>query len=108
MAKYFHISQGLRGCYMPDNSQVIKCATRRELKSALEYDADSIRDAGMVGCNKKQIAWLAAIAWREAQKPNPAYLPYVAPYRDKHQDSYPYGIFVSVATRSDYLEQSDE
>ena len=89
---------------MPDSCYHVMVETRRELKDYLESEAYSIRDAEMVGCSKRAIARLAATAWREARKPKPAYLPFVAPYRDKHQDSYPYGIFVSVESRSAYLE----
>lgn len=109
MSKYFHISTGLRGCYMPDSVYVVRCDTRRDLKAALEYEAATIRDSGLyVGCSKRDIAALAAIGWREARKASPAILPHVAPYRAKGQDHYPYGVFVSVATRREYLESEEE
>jgi len=104
MAKYFNISVGLRGGYMPDNSYVVKVNTRRELKDAIESEAYSIRDAGFVGCSKRAVAWLANVVWREAKKKSPAYLPYVCEYRKKTQTHYPYGIFASVSNRNEYLE----
>jgi hypothetical protein len=98
---YFTVYQGLRGCYMPDSAHTIRATTRRDLKSALQWEADSIRDAGMVGCSKKAVAWLAATAWRNRRRPSGEF---VAPYRDTRQTHYPYalGVFVG-ASRADYL-----
>lgn len=90
---------------MPDNAYVIRATTRRELKSAIESEAYDYRDAGFIGANKRAIAHLAAVAWREAQKPNPAYLPFALPLAPDHaRDNYCHGIFVSAATRQDYRE----
>lgn len=102
---YFRIFQGLRGCYMPDSSYVIRAETRRELKDALEWEAESIRDAGGVGLSKRAISWLAAESWRNRKNGSGEY---VAPYRWKGQDSYPYalGVFTG-ATRAEYLEESE-
>ena len=99
---FFHVAQGLRGCYMPDNSWVAKVSTRRELKSILESEAESIRDAGFIGCSRKAIAWLAAECWRSRGKFT---LDYVAPYKTHGQDGYPYGLFCSAATRQDWKDQ---
>ncbi len=101
---YFVISQGLRGCYMPDSCQIIRVNTRRELKQYLESEAGYIRQNGYIGLNKRAIAWLAAECWRNR---NRATLDFVAPYREKSQDSWPYGLFCSMATRRDYLEQGE-
>lgn len=102
---YFTISAGLRGAYMPDSCYVIRAQTRRELKAAIEQEARDYRDAGFIGANKRAIAWLAAIAWREAQKTRPAYLPYALPLAPSHaRGNYCNGIFVSAATRAEYLE----
>jgi hypothetical protein len=102
---YFTIYQGLRGCYMPDSAYTIRAITRKKLKSALQWEADSIRDAGMIGCNKRAIAWLAAAAWRNRRKASGEY---VAPYRDARQSHYPYalGVFVG-ASRADYLASQE-
>lgn len=101
---YFTLYQGLRGCYMPDSAYVIKADTRKELKKSLQWEADSIRDAGGIGMNKRTIAWLANAAWK-ARKNNGEY---VAPYRFAYQDSWPYalGVFTG-ASRSDYLNQEN-
>jgi hypothetical protein len=98
---YFHISQGLRGCYMPDNSYAVKVTTRKQLKSILKSGAYYIRDAGFVGCSKRAVQWLAAECWRNRAK---ATLGSVVPYKYKGQSGYPYGLFCSVATKDDYEE----
>ena len=102
---YFTIWQGLRGCYMPDYAHTIRATTRRELKAALQWEADSIRDSGHVGCSKRAISWLAAIAWRQRKAISGEY---VAPYRHRGQAHYPYalGVFVGV-TRQDYLDSQE-
>jgi hypothetical protein len=98
---YFTLYHGLRGCYLPDSAFIVRATTRKELKSALASEAYYIRDAGMVGCNKRAIAWLAAAAWRNRRKASGEY---VAPYRDARHTHYPYalGVFVG-ASRADYL-----
>jgi hypothetical protein len=105
--RYFHMSQGLRGCYMPDLSSVIACKTRRELKDALAFDVESYHDAGFIGGSKRAVAQFAAEMWREAAKKNPAYLPLCLPFAHKptvgKTPNYSHGIFLSVATRRDYL-----
>lgn len=102
---YFTVFQGLRGCYMPDNAYTIRATTRRDLKSVLQWEADSIRDAGMVGMNKRVISWLAATAWRNRRRASGEF---VAPYRRTDQTHYPYalGVFVG-ATRRDYLDSQE-
>lgn len=106
MARYFFISNGPRGCYMPDNGYHIKCDTRRELKKALESEAYYLRDAGFIGASKKNIASLAAQAWCEYGKDKPSYLNMVCPLQPSHvsRGNYCYGLFVSVSCRADYLE----
>ena len=109
MAKYFNISHGLRGCYMPDGDPFILMArTRRDLKAAIVDEADNMGD--MVGLSQAAVARLAANAWREAHKPNPAYLPHCLPCHDRSVKiaKYSYGIFVSVSSRSEYLERQAE
>ena len=107
MSKYFTISNGLRGCYMPDNCSVIRVDTRRALKDAIAYDASDMREAYGYGGSKRDIASIAATAWREAHKKNPAYMPYCLPFA-REPGNYAFGIFVSVATRSEYLEYCRE
>lgn len=108
MAKYFHITLGLRGAYMPDSAYVVKCNTRRELKSALQNEVSHLTNAGFscgiitYGLSKKVIAGLAAKAWREAHKANPSIYPHVAGYGER--GNYYNGLHVSTATRAEYLE----
>lgn len=103
---YFHVSTGLRGCYMPDSAYVARCATRREFKRCV---ADEARYwEGAAGLSKRAIAAFAATVWREAQKRNPAILPHCLPVKPEGAGSYSSGIFASVATRADYLEQERE
>lgn len=101
---YFSIYQGLRGCYMPDSAYIIKADTRRELKRALQWEADSIRDAGGIGLSKRTITKLAALAWRERRFCRE----YVAPYRFAHHGARNYcmalGVFTGMS-RADYIQQ---
>ena len=60
---YFFISEGLRGCYLPDSAYILETKTRKDLKSALEAEAYYIRDAGFIGCSRKAVASLAAECW---------------------------------------------
>lgn len=107
MSKYFTVSNGLRGCYMPDNVSVIRCDTRRDLKAAIAYDANDMREAYGYGGSKKAVAAFAAECWREAHKKAPAYMPYCLPF-GRNPGNYAFGIFVSVATRAEYLEQAND
>lgn len=90
---------------MPDSSYVIACKTRRELKRALEWEADSIRDCFDAGCSKATIAWLANAAWKAATKSgfNSPY-PYVAPYgnRSGSQVNYCFGLEVAPSDRQSF------
>ena len=105
---YFAVSQGLRGCYLPDSSYVIEVKTRRELKSTLESEAYYIRDANFVGCSRRAIAWLANVCWKNRNKYT---LDYVAPYRYRNASrpgEYPYGLFCSRASREDFKNQDTD
>lgn len=104
MARYFSISVGLRGCYMPDSAYVVKVSTRRELKEVVESEARSLRDAEYVGVSKRNVASIVATAWRDTG----ATLPYAIPYRNMDQNYYHYGIFIGNATESEYLEYIEE
>ena len=102
---YFTIYQGLRGCYMPDSAYTIKADTRRELKSALTWEADSIRDAGGIGMAKSNIAWLANAAWKGRKASGECIVPYRWAYQKR---SYPYalGVFTGI-TRQEYLDNQE-
>lgn len=103
MSKYFTISSGLRGCYMPDSCWIARVDTRRELKAIIESEARAWKDAGFIGANKRAIAWLANAAWR-----NPSYLPHCLPLAPDHaRNNYSHGIFVSSATREEWKEQQE-
>lgn len=99
---YFAIYQGLRGCYMPDSSYVVKADTRKELKAALQWEADSIRDAGGIGLNKKAIAWLANAAWHYRKTGHEYIAPYRFGYHGKGNYCMALGVFTNL-TRQDYL-----
>jgi hypothetical protein len=86
---------------MPDSSYVIKADTRRELKSAIQYEADSYADAGFIGNQKRRVASIAAASWKNKS----ASLPYCLPFAPSHaRTNYCHGVFVSRASRSEYLE----
>ena len=99
---YFHISHGLRGCYVPSDSYVVKTNTRRELREAIANEAENYREGGYIGASKRAISYIAAIAWRDRAK---FQLPYALPLAPPHaRQNYCFGVFVSSATRAEYLE----
>lgn len=104
MAKYFTISSGLRGCYLPDSLAIIRIDTRRELRGYIENEAENWRGGGAAGLSKAAISTFAAECWREAQKKRPAYLPFCLPIKPRGASNYSSGLFASVATRAEYLE----
>ena len=77
--RYFEISTGLRGCYLPDQFYMVKCQTRRELKSTLESEAELSRQSGFVGASKKAVAAFAADIWRNRYTGLPTVLGYGSP-----------------------------
>ncbi len=109
MARYFHISAGLRGGYMPDNAAVIRCETRRELRQYIAQEARDYREAGFIGASERAISWLAAAAWKEAGKPSHSYFPHALPLAPSHaRQNYCHGIFASAASRADWLEYQEQ
>lgn len=109
---YFHISSGLRGGYMPDNSYIFKCDTRRALRSIVENECDASREAYGYGGTKADITRIVALVWRESKpKARRPYLPYAIGFgRSRNANDRPFGVFISHATRAEYLEAegSDE
>lgn len=105
MSRYFSVSTGLRGAYLPDTAYVVEVDTRRSLKGVIRWEADSYADAGFVGASKKAVAWLAAEAWRTLHRPSPDYLSLCLPLAREKGSGYAFGIFVATATKQDYLEQ---
>lgn len=111
---YFTIMTGLRGCYMPDQSYTIKCDTRRELKEVIAEEADRAVGDGdgggdqVVGLSKKAIAAFVAQCWRDRKDARWS-MDYALGWGYRGQISgKPYGIFVSRATRADYLASLEE
>jgi len=104
---YFTISQGLRGCYMPDSCYVIAVKTRRELRQALDWEAYHIREAFDAGCSKRAVSWLANASWKARNRYG---LPYVAEYGNRSGSSVNYcmGLFCSTATREEWKESQEE
>jgi hypothetical protein len=95
--KYFNISNGLRGCYMPDNSFVVEADSIAGLHVVLEGEARYMVDAGYKGASKYNIKRLAREAWE-----NNSYLPCVCPLKPAHTSDYSYGLFVGTCTKDEY------
>jgi len=92
---------------MPDDVYVIKADTRRELKSVIKSEADMCGEDA-VGLSKKRVAEFAAMCWRDRKNPK-WNMDYALGWHNRGQISqYCYGIFVSRATRSDYLNHENE
>lgn len=102
---YFTINSGLRGAYVDGSPYVVAVKTRRELKQWIAAESDEWKNAGYIGANKKAIAAIAAAQWRDRKN----YLPYCLPLAPAHAPkNYSFGVFVSPATRADYLEYEKE
>ena len=100
---YFEISNGLRGCYLPDSVNLVRCGTRRALRVALASACDYARGDGQVGGSKREIAGVAAAAWRTRRGSG---LPYVIGFGPRG-GARGYGVFVASATRADWLASQD-
>ena len=106
---YFTIMAELRGCYADNDSAfTIRCNTRRELKSALEWEARDLRDAGAIGLSKRAVASLAAEAWRNraSRSPYPVVQGFRYPHHSAGNDCM--GLMVYNASRADYLAQESD
>jgi hypothetical protein len=100
MAKYFSISNGLRGLYMPDDVSFMRFDTRRALRNFLTWESDQMREAHGYGGTKREIAWTAAQAW----KAEPGDMPLAITFgRTRSGNDRPFGVFVQRITRDDYL-----
>ena len=106
MSHYFHISSGLRGCYMPDNAYVVRVNTRRDLVNVLDNEAAFIRDAECMGASKRDVRRVAAAIWRDRTAKRER-LDFCVPYGNRRGNTsdYAFGIFVSHATREDWQDQ---
>lgn len=94
---YFHVSLGLRGCYLPDDAWVAKIDTRRDLKQLALAEIETAADADgrrPKDCaSKRHAAAWAAEVWRHRDKLS---LPLVLPLGPG------YGLHVSTATRAEF------
>jgi hypothetical protein len=97
MSRYFHISAGLRGCYMPDTAYVVRVDTRRELKAVIANEMRNQADNCDFRYNKRDIAHAAKRAW---DKRRPLALPIAVPYGRRNER--PFGVFVSRSDRDDW------
>lgn len=98
---YFNVSHGLRGCYMPDSSEIVRVTTRRELK---EYVSDLVaRLEYPFGGSKAAIAEVVAKAWRSPKE----WRDFVVPLAET-RGAYRFGVFISNSTRADYLAQTGD
>ena len=98
--KYFQISSGLRGCYMPDCSYVVGCITRAKLKAILMDECERLREAYGFGGSKKEITSVVTQMWRSERRD---YLPFAIGFgRTRAADDRPFGVFVSRSTKADF------
>ena len=98
--KYFHISSGLRGCYMPDSSYVVGCITRANLKAILMDECYRSREAYGFGGSKKEIIAVAAQMWRGERRD---YLPFAIGFgHTRAANDRPFGVFISRSTKADF------
>lgn len=106
---YFIIMAELRGCYADNSSAfTIRAETRRALKSALEWEARDLRDAGAIGLSKRNVQRLAAEAWRNRK--SASVYPTVLPFRYAHHGAGNdcMGFMVYTATRADWLASQED
>lgn len=101
---YWTISNGFRGCYMPDSIHTVRVHTRRELKEAMLGN-----DTSDNAPRERAVAAAAAAAWR-MWGPKSA---------DRHCGLYPciatpylrtagYALFVGPASKDEWLAAQDE
>lgn len=106
---YFHISVGLRGCYMPDGAFVVKVKSRKELRAIVSDECYHAREAYGYGGSQKEISWMCAKMWKETKAKRPSYLPYAIGFgRTRDANDRPFGVFVRHATRTEYVEYCNE
>lgn len=107
---YFHISNGLRGCYTPDNAFVAKFDTRRELRAFVENEARNMLEAYGFGYSKTARAAIVTQVWRETRGKAPkSFYDHVIGFgRTRAKSDRPFGLFISHATRADYLAYEAE
>ena len=98
--RYFQISIGLRGCYIPDSSYVVECATRARLKTFITNECERSHEAYGFGGSKKEISAVAAQMWRSDRLD---YLPLAIGFGcTRAANDRPFGVFVSRSTKADF------
>lgn len=107
---YFNIANGLRGCYMPDNSYVAQFNTRKELKRFVEYEAMEMIEAYGFGFSKRDRATIVAQIWKEVTgKQKKSVYPYAIGFGSTRDTSNrPYGLMIGHATRAEFIEYCKE
>jgi len=106
--KYFCIMHGMRGCYMPDGDpHIVAVKTRRELKAIIADECAMIDTGDTIGFGKRNVASFAAACWSEAHSKSPAALPFCLPYKEPGAQHFNFGVFVSVATKSEFEAQEE-
>lgn len=107
---YLHISSGLRGCYMPDTTMVCRFTTRRELRSFVESESRDMIEAYGHGYSRTQRRAIVAQIWREVtgKAPKQFYDHAIGFGRTRTTSDRPFGLFISHATRGDYLDYLKE
>lgn len=103
--KYFQIMNGLRGCYMPDDSYQICISTRRELKSVLNSEFESAIDAGYIyGLSQKILAQSAAYIWSGKAK---NIYGLTIPYRAAYEKAYHNAFTICEITKTEFKESEE-
>lgn len=107
---YFHTSSGLRGCYMPDSSAVLRFDTRKALRAFVEYESRDAIEAYGYGYSKAARAAVVAQIWREARGRAPkSRLEHVIGFgRTRSTSDRPFGLFISHATRAEFVAYQQE
>ena len=103
MTLYVTISNGLRGCYMPDSCYVAKFTTRCELKAFIANECSDMREAYGHGGTKQEISAIAAYAWK-MRRNGWQYDLAIGFGRSRAANDRPFGLFLGHATRREYSE----
>ena len=103
MSRYYRISNGLRGCYLHDNFYIVRVDTRRDLKNLIISECAQMAEAHGRGSSARDVVALVARIWRDHHVTG---LDYVFPFSQDDGQNWPFGLFVSRATRADFIEYS--
>lgn len=99
-ATYFHVTRGMRGCYMADESRV-ECATSFREFAAIVRDERDASDLVSTGQTR--------YAWQHVKRNRSWHEVCVATNhgRGEFMSAGVYGVCVSPATQTEYDEQQD-